>query len=241
MRVVPGLHARVSRPALVVHRVAALEDHAVDRARPAQHLATRVVDLAPAHVGLGLRLIPPVIETVADGERQGGGHVDVDVPQRVVAPCLQHQHPRPRVRAEAVGKTAAGRAPTDDHVVVAHVRSLPLSHRTARISRSNISMCSAMIARAPSASPSAIARSRSPCSCTRANRCGNLSSTRYQIRNDRLKKRPSELLQIRVARAAMDEPVHTGVERHQGRDVVAALAVGPARAAAPPARPAGRG
>jgi hypothetical protein len=42
-------------------------------------------------------------------------------------------------------------------------------------------MCSAMISRATSASPLAIARSRSSCSCTRAHRCGRRPSTRCQI------------------------------------------------------------
>src|SRR5437879_4631357 len=39
VRVVPVLEAGLGRPALEVERVAALEDHAVDRARPSEHLA----------------------------------------------------------------------------------------------------------------------------------------------------------------------------------------------------------
>ncbi len=62
-----------------------------------------------------------------------------------------------------------------------------VTQRTERISRSNVSTCSASTSRARSASPAAIARSRSSCSCTRVNRCGRRSSTRYQIRSDRLK------------------------------------------------------
>jgi hypothetical protein len=62
-----------------------------------------------------------------------------------------------------------------------------LGQSTERISRSKVSMCSARIWRARGASPQAIARSRSSCSCTRANRCGRRSSTRYQIRSERLK------------------------------------------------------
>ena len=51
--VVPRLHARVGGPALVVERVPALEDHPVDAARAAEHLAAGVVDPAPVHVGSG--------------------------------------------------------------------------------------------------------------------------------------------------------------------------------------------
>src|SRR5205823_14405262 len=69
----PGL----GRPLLVVERVAALEDHAVDRARAAEHLAARVVDAAAVHVRLGLGLVLPVVEAAADRERQRGRHVEV--------------------------------------------------------------------------------------------------------------------------------------------------------------------
>ncbi len=58
---------------------------------------------------------------------------------------------------------------------------------TARISRSNVAMCPTRMSRARSGSPAEIASSTSWCSCTRANRCGSRSITRYQIRSDRLK------------------------------------------------------
>src|SRR6185312_13162769 len=66
VRVVPGLHPRVGGPPLVVHGVAALEDHPVDAARAAEDLAPRVVDAPPVHERLGLRLVPPVVEPGAD-------------------------------------------------------------------------------------------------------------------------------------------------------------------------------
>ena len=91
--VVPVLHPRVAGPAFVVHRVAALEDHPVDRARPAEHLPAGVVDLAAVHVRLRLGLVLPVVEAVADRERQRGRHVDVDVPQVVHAARFDDEHP----------------------------------------------------------------------------------------------------------------------------------------------------
>jgi len=58
---------------------------------------------------------------------------------------------------------------------------------TLLISSSNVLTWSTMIVRASSGRCSAIASSSSPCSCTRAARSGSRSSTRCQIRSDRLK------------------------------------------------------
>ena len=115
---VPGRHPRVGGPPLVVHRVAPLEDHAVDAAGPAQHLASGVGDPSVVHEGLGLGLVAPVVEAVADRERQGGRHVDVHVPPRIGAAGLQHQHPVGGVGAEPGGERVTGRAPSDDDEVV---------------------------------------------------------------------------------------------------------------------------
>ncbi len=116
--VVPGLHAGVGRPALVVHRVAPLEDHPVDAAGPAEHLASGVVDPPVAHVGLGLGLVLPVVEPVPDRERECSGHVDVDVPQRVGPAGLEHEDPGRPIGAQAVGQHAPRRTTADDDVVV---------------------------------------------------------------------------------------------------------------------------
>ena len=121
--VVPGRHARVGRPALVVERVAALEDHPVDAARAAEHLAPGVVDPPAVHVRLGLRLVLPVVEPAADRERQRRRHVDEHVP-RVVGPAgLEDEDAGRRVGAQPVGERAAGRAAADDDEVVRSTRS----------------------------------------------------------------------------------------------------------------------
>ena len=138
MGVVPRLHPLARGPALVVQRVAALEDHAVDAARSAQDLPARVVDAAAAHVWLGLRLVLPVVEAVADREGQRRGHVDEHIPRPVRAPCLQDQDTVARIRGEAIGEHAARGAAADDYVVVPGVHtcaSSPFSGSPSTIER----------------------------------------------------------------------------------------------------------
>ena len=121
VRVRPRLHARIGGPALVVERVAALEDHPVDAARAAEHLAARVVDPPAVHVRLGLRLVLPVVEPPADRERQRRRHVDEHVPLVVGPAGLEHEHARRGILAQPVGEHAAGgTAADDDEVVLRH-------------------------------------------------------------------------------------------------------------------------
>ena len=118
VREVPVGHALVGRPALVVQRVAALEDHPVDAARPAEDLAAGVVDTPPVHVRLRLALVLPVVEPVADRDGERGGHVDERVPDVVRPAGLEHQHPGARVGGQPVRQGAARRpAAGDDEVV----------------------------------------------------------------------------------------------------------------------------
>ena len=106
--VAPTLHAVGGGPLVVVGRVAALEDHPVDGAGPAEHLAPGVVHTAAAHVRFGLGLELPVVEAIADGKCQRRGHVDEDVPAPVASPGLQDQHTVGGVGAQPVGECAAG-------------------------------------------------------------------------------------------------------------------------------------
>ena len=122
--VVPGLHARVAGPALVVEGVAALEDLAVDARRAAEDLAPGVVDAPAVHERLRLGLVHPVVERAADRERQRGRHVDERVDPPVRPTGLEDEHARARIRAQAIGERAPRRAATDDDEVVAR-----LSHR----------------------------------------------------------------------------------------------------------------
>ena len=118
VRVVPVRHAGIGGPPLIVQRVPALEDHAVDAARPAQHLAPGMVDPPPVHERLRLGLIPPVVEPAPDREGQRRGHMDEDVPGVVRPPGLEHQHPVGRIGRQPAGQRTARRSAADDDEVV---------------------------------------------------------------------------------------------------------------------------
>ena len=102
-------------PAVVVGRLAAHVDHAVDRGAAAQHLAARIGERAAVEPGLGLGLSSS--SRCADcrcsrGSRPGYGSSDS-------CPC---RRPRAAGRAcrigrQAVGEHAAGGAGADDDVV----------------------------------------------------------------------------------------------------------------------------
>ena len=115
---VPLLHPRLGGPALVVQRVAALEDHPVDARRAAEHLAAGVEDLAVVQVRLGVGVVAPVVEAAADRERQRGRHVDerVELPVRVAG--LEDQDAGAAVGGEPVRQGAPGRATAHDDDVV---------------------------------------------------------------------------------------------------------------------------
>ena len=126
VRVRPVGQAGIGGPPLVVERVAALEDHPVDAARAAEHLAAGVVDAPAVHVRLGLRLVLPVVELAPDRERQRGRHVNEHVPAVVGPAGFEHQHARRGILAQAIGEHAAGGpAADDDEVVLRHTNSEP--------------------------------------------------------------------------------------------------------------------
>ena len=100
--VVPGRHARIGGPALVVERVAALEDLAVDAAAPAEDLAPGVVDPPAVHERLGLRLVLPVVEPASDREGERRRHVDERVDAPVGAAGLEHEHAGRWIRRQPI-------------------------------------------------------------------------------------------------------------------------------------------
>jgi hypothetical protein len=118
VREVPRFHAGVGAPALVVERVSALEDHAVDGAGAAQHLATGMGHAAAAHVRLGIGFVAPVIERVAAGEGQRGGHLDEKVPGVVASSGFKNQDAALAAVAQAVGEHGTRASAADDDVVV---------------------------------------------------------------------------------------------------------------------------
>jgi len=96
--VVPGCHPRICGPTLVVERIAALEDLAVDARGATEDLAACVVDPPAVHERLGLRFVHPVVIAAPDRKRQRRGHMDEDV-ESIVGPAgRDDQHPRRRIR-----------------------------------------------------------------------------------------------------------------------------------------------
>jgi hypothetical protein len=117
----PGVVAGDLCPLLVVARLAAHVDHAVDAAAAAQRLAARVAQLAAVQARVGLGLVEPVGARVADAVEVA--HGDVDPVVVVLAAGLHEQHAVLGVGGQAVGQQGAGRAAADDDVVeggVAH-------------------------------------------------------------------------------------------------------------------------
>jgi len=102
-------------PQIVIGRVAAHVDHAVDRAGAAQHLAARLVHRAAFELGLGLALEHPVDPWI--GEQPAVAHRDVDPPVAVVGAGLQQQYPVAAVFAQPGGDAAAGRTGAGHDIV----------------------------------------------------------------------------------------------------------------------------
>ncbi len=127
--VVPARHAGIRRPALVVQRIATLEDLPVDAAAAAEDLAARVEDAAAVHERFGFGLVHPVVEAAADRKGEGRGHVDERVDPPVRPSRLDDEDARAGILAEPVAQHRAGRTATDDDVVVARARHAPMLAR----------------------------------------------------------------------------------------------------------------
>src|SRR5437867_13382860 len=87
-------------------------DHAVDRRRPAQHLATRPEDAAAAGAGIGLGFIAPVDRRIGEGLAEA--ERDMDPAVLVLAASLEQHDPGRRVLAEPRCHRTPGR-PGADH------------------------------------------------------------------------------------------------------------------------------
>ncbi len=112
----PLFEAADAGPAVVVQRVAADVDHAVDRRRAAEHAPARAGDAPVVHVRLGLGLVGPVVGVVGERVGEGGRHVDEQAQIRRTG--LDQQHRDIRLLGEAHREHAARRAGADDDVVV---------------------------------------------------------------------------------------------------------------------------
>jgi hypothetical protein len=102
-------------PAVVVARLSAHVDHAIDGGTAAENLAARVEQRAAVEARLFCRAIAPVGARIADAVEIA----DRDMhPMVIVAAArLQQQHPVFRIHAQPVGEHAAGRTGTDHDVI----------------------------------------------------------------------------------------------------------------------------
>ena len=103
-------------PQVVVARLPAHVDHAVDGRAAAEHAAARVGQAAAVEAGLRGRLEAPVGARVAHQVEVADG--DVDPVVVVLAAGLEEKHARLGIGREAVRQQAARRARADDDVVV---------------------------------------------------------------------------------------------------------------------------
>lgn len=101
-------------PLVVVLRMAAHVDHAVDRARAAQHLPARPDLLSPPFACVGRHRGVVGMLRVREQLAEALGHGDQGA--AVLGAGFDQQHPMGGVLAEAVGEHAAGRAGADDEI-----------------------------------------------------------------------------------------------------------------------------
>ena len=111
---------------VIVRRLAAHVDHAVDRRASAEHLAARVDEASPVETRLGRGLHHPVRARVADAVQVSDRNADPVV--RVAAPGFEQEHAGAGVFGQAVRQYAAGGAGAHDDVVVPAVEGLNARH-----------------------------------------------------------------------------------------------------------------
>ena len=128
----PALAAELT-PDVVVPRLAAHIDHAVDGGAAAKHLATRIDQRAAVQPRLFRRLETPVGARIVDAIEITDWNMDPVV--IVVAARFQQQHAVVRIFRKAVGENASGTPRSDDDIVIfAHalLHAPPLPRRPGR-------------------------------------------------------------------------------------------------------------
>ena len=111
------------RPGVVVERIAAHVQHAVDRARSAERLAARDRDRAALDVVLRLGGEVPVVARAV--QQLGEADRDVDPHGIVLRSGLQQQHLGARILGQPMRQHATGGTGADDDVVVVGHRRSP--------------------------------------------------------------------------------------------------------------------
>ena len=108
------------RPVIVVLRLAADIDHAVDRTRAAQHPAAGNFDAPPARALVRLRGVAPVDGRVVDHLGDADRHARPEE-VRAFGTRLEQQHPPGAALRQPAGDHRAGRTCTNDDVVIGRV------------------------------------------------------------------------------------------------------------------------
>ena len=119
MRIRPVREAGDPGPLVVVERIAADVDHAVDRGRAAERLAPRAVHAPAVHARLRLGDVGPVPGGAVLRIRERGRHPDAPLPPRHRPTGLDEKHAHVRVLGEPAREYAPRGAGPDDNVVVA--------------------------------------------------------------------------------------------------------------------------
>ena len=104
-------------PVVVVLGLAADIDHAVDRARAAQHLAAGNFDAPAARALVRLRRVAPVDGGIVDHLGDADRHARPEE-VRALGPGLEQQHPMGAALGQPAGDHRPGRTGTDDDVVI---------------------------------------------------------------------------------------------------------------------------
>ncbi|MOA12972.1 hypothetical protein D3C78_1329980 [compost metagenome] len=120
-------------PEIIVPRLPAHIDHAVDGGAAAQHLAARIDQRTAVKPRLFRRLETPVGARIVDAIEITDRNMDPVVV--VVAASLQQQHAVVRIFRKAVGEDTSGTPRSDDDIVIfahAFLHAPPLPHRPGR-------------------------------------------------------------------------------------------------------------
>jgi hypothetical protein len=113
-------------PGVVIERLAAHIEHAVDRTRAAERAAARTGNAAVGHALFRLHLEVPIELLVVQQLGEAGRNID---PHRLVARTrFEQQHLNGGILAQPVGQNAARRAAAHDDVIpIGHDAPLPLA------------------------------------------------------------------------------------------------------------------
>ena len=123
---VPGPRVVPAKPGplVVITRLTAHVDHAVDAAAPTQRFATRIAQRTAIQARLRLGVVKPVRARVANAVQIA--HRNMNPVVVVLASGFNQQHALARIGREPIGQQATRRAGTDDDVVEGSAHACPV-------------------------------------------------------------------------------------------------------------------